>query len=329
MSKNHNQNNMIEPKHEAFLPILLSTLCMLISLIALIIDRFIFSYGNEFLSPAIAQIIILLIPSYLYLLFTKPHKSFYKQLTDIGMGRIKAEAVFLIIFASAFMITSSLLLNILFGGVYSSANGFSILGGFVAGKNEYTVSYPYLIAVYALIPALCEELIFRGIIFSELARVNEPFAAVTSSLVSSFFAFTLGGITAALLCGITYCFILHTTRSLQACMIIHFLFNLFGIFVGTNVYGYFLSSQNNTLLVFVLILAWLISCTLFFGEVCKIYRKLAASISEADAKASLPEVKPQKLIKEIKCAILFKPTLIVCMVFLALYAANMIIGMFL
>jgi membrane protease YdiL (CAAX protease family) len=322
LRKNHNSD---EPRHEAFLPILLSALCMLVALMSLIIDRFIFPFGSELLSPAIAQIVILLLPSYLYLLLTKPHKSLFNQMTDIGMGRIKADGVFLIIFATAFMISSSLLLNILFGGVYSAAEGFSILGGFIAGKNEYTVSYPYLIAVYAIIPALCEEFIFRGIIFSELARVNEPFAAVMSSIISACFAFTLGGIPAAILCGVTYCFVLHTTHSLQACMIIHFLFNLFGIFCGTNIYGYFLSSQNNTLLITVLIIAWLISCSLFFGELCKIYRKRSVYISKSEAKTSLPEVKPHKLLEEIRNAVLFKPTFIILLVFVAIYITTMII----
>jgi len=319
----------VKPRHEAFLPILLATVCMVIAFLSMIIDRFIFPYGNELLSPAIAQFIILLLPAYLCLLLTSPHRSFYQQMTDIGMGRIRADCVFLIIFASLFMISTSLLLNIVFGGVYSAADGFSLLGGFVAGKNDYTVSYVYLVAVYALIPALCEEFVFRGLIYSELSRVNETFAAVLSSLISACFAFSLGGLPAAILCGVTYCFILHTTRSLQACMIVHFVCNLFGLFMGTNICRYFLSSQNNTLLIIILVLAWLVSCALFFAEVCKIYRKRAASIKNNASNETLPRVKPQTLSYDMAGAMIFKPTLIVSIVFVAFYIATMVIRYFL
>ncbi len=322
------QKTALTPRHEAFLPILLATVCMVIAFLSLIIDRFIFPFGKELLSPAIAQITILLLPAYLCLLFTSSHRSFYQQMTDIGMGRIRADCVFLIIFAAAFLISSSLLLNIVFGGIYSAANGFSLPGGFIAGENEYTVSYPYLILVYAFIPAICEEFVFRGLIYSELSRVNEVFATVLSSLVSACFAFSLGGLPAALLCGVTYCFVLHTTRSLQACMIVHFVCNLFGLFLGTNIYKYFLSSQNNTLLVIILILAWLVSCSLFFAEICKLYRKRAADILKETAFETLPEVKPHKLVSEMGGAMIFKPTLIVSIVFLIFYVATMVIQYF-
>jgi membrane protease YdiL (CAAX protease family) len=323
----NNSKITFTPRREAFLPILLATVCMFIAFLSLIIDRFIFHFGNELLSPAITQIITLLIPAYLYLLFTGANKPFCQHMSEIGMGRIKADSVFLIIFASMFVISTSLLLNIVFGGSYF-ANVFSLPGGFVAGENEYTVSYIYLIAVYALIPALCEEFVFRGVIYSELSKINKPFAAVLSSLISAFFVFNPGGLPAAILCGVTYCFILYTTNSLQACMIIHFVCNLFGLFMGTNIYKYFISAKSNALLIIILVMAWLISCSLFFAEGSKIYRKKAADIKNGLSTEKFPHVKPKTLVCDIGNAIAFKPTLTTSIVFAFFYIATVIIQYF-
>jgi hypothetical protein len=121
------------PDERAFLPILLVTVCMTVAFIAMIIDRLIFSFGNDLLSPIIAQLVAMLIPAYLCMLLLCPEKKLSAQLKGIGMARIGHEYVFFLIFSALFVITTALLLNVIFGGVYDSAKGFTLLGTFTAG----------------------------------------------------------------------------------------------------------------------------------------------------------------------------------------------------
>lgn len=317
-----------EPQKEGFLPILLATVCMVVALLAVIIDKFVYRFGGEMISPMIAQIIILLIPSYLCMLLIFPEKSPLYQLKAIGMGRLRAEYIFFMIFTSMFMITTSLLLHIVFGGVYPISDGFTLLGAFTAGVGEYTVSYPYLIIVYAAVPAIVEELLFRGIIYSLLSKISENIAICVSSITSAAFAFSIGGFPAALFCGLTYCFIRHTTGTIQACMIVHFAFNLYALFAQTNIAKYFVSSQNLFLLVIVIIALWLISVALFCSESSKLYRSKSKRIKDGLDSSALPSVNIKAIISELKSIFAYRPTVICSIVFAVSFIATTIIGYF-
>lgn len=334
MTKNMNESNKTvknlaaDRKKEAFLPILLATVCMSVALLAVIIDKFVYRFGGELLSPLLSQVIILLIPMYLCMLMIYPGKSPVYQLSQIGMARLRAEYIFFMIFTSLFLITTSLMLNIVFGGVYPISDGFTLLGTFTAGVGEYTVSYPYLIIVYALLPAIVEELLFRGLIYSLLQRVSESAAICISSLISATFAFSIGGFPAALFCALSYCFIRHTTRSLQACMIVHFVFNLYAIFAQTNLAKYFVSSQNLFLLVIVAITVWLICSALFFSESARVYRHKAERIKNGEEESELKKPDLKGILQELKAILSYRPTLVSTIILLTAFVAITIIGYF-
>ena len=315
-----------KPDERAFLPILLVSVCMAVAFITMIIDRFIFSFGNDLLSPIMAQLVVMLIPAYLCMLIICPEKKLSAQLKRVGMAKIGHEYVFFLIFSALFVITTALLLNIIFGGVYSSANGFTLLGTFTAGANEYTVNTLYLIFVYAVIPALVEELLFRGIVYSELCDISEGLAACISSLLSALFAFTLGGLPAALFCALAYCFVRFTTSSLLSCIIIHLAYNLYALFLATNVSKYFISAQNTALLTLIIVGAWLICSALFVSESARVYRIKADRVKNKEETSTVPKIKLPELLTEAKSALIYPPALVCAIITLTLYAATVIIG---
>lgn len=313
---------------EAFLPILLTAVCLAITLILVIIDSFVKNLSGSMLAPIIAETIALFIPMYLCLLLISPGKSAPAQLQEIGMRRLHAEYIFFIIFSSLFLITTAYLLNVIFGGIYPASNGFTLLASFTAGVGEYSASYLYLVFVYALFPAIVEELLFRGLIYSLLEKIGQDVAIVLSTVVSSLFAFTLGGLPAALLCGFTYCFIRYTTKTLQSCMIVHFIFNLYALFLQPNLSKYFISSPNNLLLIIIVVIAWLIALSLFFAESARIYKSKQAAISEGKERSDLTALKPKPVAEKLKEIFAYKPTLIVGSVAVLLFISITAIGYF-
>lgn len=316
------------PDGRAFLPILLVTVCMTVAFLAVIIDRFIYPFGKDLLSPIIAQLVAMLIPAYLCMLIICPEKKLSAQFKGVGIAKIGYEYVFFLIFTSLFLVSTALLLNIIFGGVYASSEGFTLLGAFTAGENEYTVNILYLITVYALIPAVVEELVFRGIVYSELCKISEGLACCVSSLLSALFAFTLGGLPAALFCALAYCFVRSTTGSLLSCMILHFVYNLYALFINTNVSKYFISSQNNALLIVIIIGAWLISTALFVSESSRVYRLKAERVAVGEESSGLPSFRAHDLLSQTKSAFVYTPTLVCAIVTLTLYIAITLIGFF-
>ena len=317
-------NTLVSPK-DGFLPFLLTAVCMLITLLATLIDRFIYPFGADMLSPALGQIIILLIPIYLCLQLLAPEKAMKQHVKALGIGKLHAEYAFFIIFSSLFVISGGALLTIICGGARSAAEGFTILAAFTAGTDEYATNYPYLLVVYVLIPAILEELLLRGVIFTRLKTVDTPVAVLISSLISALFAFSLGGIPAAIFCALTYCFVLITTRALQASMIVHLAYNLYALLLGSNMSAYFLSSQNNTLLILIVIGALLISASLFFTEAAKIYRAKAARVADGTEAPTLVAFNVRTFWRDTKALFSFPPTAVCAIATVVLYAAIMII----
>lgn len=315
-----------KPYHQGARPLLLCAACMSIILAAFLTDRFIYSFGQGLLAPAIVEIIAILLPCLLLILLSGASSSDTFSPKSIGFARLRAEYVFMLLFAALFMCCCSLVLSVIFGGVYSSADGYTLMGIFTAGKNEYTVSTPYLILTYAVIPAVTEEIMFRGIVFKELSDTSIRLAATVSAILFALFSFSLGNFVPTLFCGLLLAFILQTTGSLISCMIVRFIFSLYKLFVESNVSAYFLSSQNRALLIITVITATLISAVLFFSEASRIYRAKAVTVKSGKQKGKKPDLSVRELFCALERLISFRPTTVCCIICLCIYAAIIIMN---
>ena len=314
------------PITEPALPLLLSTVCFAICLVTLIIDKFISPVGKEPLAPVILQLVALAIPAYLAIMLTSQERSAVKQMSSIGFRALRAEYVFFTLFSALFAASASLLLNLLFGGVYDMSQGITLLGTFTAGENEYSVRVPYLVLTYALIPAICEEFLFRGVILSRLEKVSFPFAALVTTALYAAFGFTLGGIIPSLFTGLVSVFVLYTTGTLWACVIMHLLFNLYRLFLESNISAYFLSSQNNILLVITVLSALFLSAILFFSESARIYRSRAEKIAENRQKSVSKLANIRSVRKELRSTFAYRPSLVFSIICLAIFVATITIN---
>lgn len=326
-SKNHKKPRPpVTPISEPALPMLLVAVSFVICLVALIINKFIYPFSNELLAPVILQLVALLIPAYLVIMLTSSDKSIFAQMKEIGFKALKSDYVFFVLFASLFAACASLILTLAFGGAYDASKGIALLGIFTAGENEYTVSIPYIILTYAVIPALAEELLYRGVLFTSLQKVSFPFAAVVSTVLYALSGFSLGGIIPTLFVGALSIFVLYTTKSLWACVILHFIFNLYRLFLEANVAAYFLSAGNNLLLITTLILVLALSALLFFSESARIFRKRAAEIAKHKVASEKLFVGIKDVPKNIRATLAFKPTMVCAIICLCIFVATVIIN---
>ncbi len=314
------------PINEPALPMLLCAVSFSICLITLIIDKFIYPVGNELLAPVILQLVALIIPAYLVLMLSAENRPLSEQLRSVGFKALRSEYVFFVIFASIFAICASLALTLMFGGTYDAEQGITLLGVFTAGKNEYTVSIPYLVLTYALIPALSEEFLFRGVLFSGLKRVSFPFAAFISTVIYTLFGFSLGGLIPSVFVGILTVFVLYTTGSLWFCIILHFLYNLYRLFLESNIAAYFLSSQDNILLLITAALMLALSSLLFFSESAKIYRARAEKIVRGDLKSARKAEGVGAIPENLRASLAYMPTLIFSLICLAIFIATVTVN---
>jgi len=324
--KEKKQRAPVTPISEPALPMLLALVVFTICFVALVINNFIYSFSDELLAPVILQLVALVLPAYLVIMLTSPDKSAFSQMKDIGFHTVKAEYVFFILFSALFASCASLVLTLAFGGAYDASRGVTLLGVFTAGENEYTVSVPYIILTYAIIPAFAEEFLYRGVILSRLEKISFPFAAVISTVVCALSGFALGGIIPSLFIGLLSVFVLYTTRSLWACVILHFIFNIYRLFLETNISAYFLSAQSNLLLVMTVVLALAISSLLFFSESARIFCKKAEKIKSREARSEKKLGSIKNIPNDLRAALAFRPTLVFSIVCLGIFVATVIIN---
>lgn len=153
------------------------------------------------------------------------------------------------------------LMHTLFPGADVSV-GYDSSDGFAGGL--------YLVLTMAVIPAITEEFLFRGVVIAEYETEGVPAAVLVSSLTFAMLHFSFVRLPAYIFCGLILAVVLYTTRSLFAAMLVHMLNNTATIFFGDLVFRV-VSSQGVVLFCLILVLFVLVSAILMFSECERIY----------------------------------------------------------
>jgi hypothetical protein len=150
---------------------------------------------------------------------------------------------------------------------------FSVLSVFEPGKS-YSFGVIFLMVLaYALLPAICEEVLFRGI----LCAVYEQRGFLPSFVMSTLF-FTLihlnaAGIAVFMFSGAILWLLFYATSGLYVTIGIHFFYNLFCLFGLPYISTYYGESFDPALFMFSVTLIFLASATVFCASNAGIYRK--------------------------------------------------------
>jgi membrane protease YdiL (CAAX protease family) len=264
---------------------LLALVMYALLLLSRLIDAAFLSRESQYLSIILLQLMIFPIPAYLYIRL-KP-KAF------TGALRLRAPRLshlFLLLSASLMLITGCTLLGMLCG-MMTAQPSFTLYDTF-ASVNDGTVGATIrLILAYGLLPAFCEELVFRGILCAEFEKHGILYASAVSAVFFAFLHFDLTALPVYLFSGMLLALLLYVTRSVIAAMIVHLCYNLFGIFVQAGLSGYCQSTGSIGLLVVLLIALLILSAAFFCGEVARILRRRA----KADLLDNLDTVSTQGL----------------------------------
>ena len=252
-------------------------------LLSRLVDAAFLSRESQYLSIILLQIMIFPIPAYLYVRMRNAH-----PVKHLRLSKIKLSHLFLLLSASLMLITGCTLLAML-GGMMSAQPSFTLYDTFASSNDGTVGATAHLILAYGILPAFCEELVFRGIICSEHEKHGILYAAVVSSLFFAFLHFDLTAFPVYLFAGVLLSLVMYITRSSVAAMVVHLCYNLFGIFVQAGLSGYCRSTGSIGLLVVILIALLLLSSAFFCGEVSRILRGRARTdLLDAPEEISTP-----------------------------------------
>lgn len=182
----------------------------------------------EFLIEIAAEITVVLLYSLAYMLsFMLPALSFKYMSRSNSYRRVKlniklSRNVFLMIFAGIAIIRAAAFINALL------LQGISV--GYPSIDTEPTLYGLVLNIIYiALVPAICEEFLFRGVILENMLPYGKTGAIVGSAVLFGIMHQNAAQLFYAMVAGLVFAFVYTKTGSLWTGMIIHFLNNALSV----------------------------------------------------------------------------------------------------
>lgn len=206
---------------------------------------------NIYLSMIVLQLLIFVLPGIFY---CKLKGSGY--ISNLRMGAFSPRGLMSVLYSFGALVCGSALLNILMYYIFGIEATIDYGSAIPAGSMNLT-SITYVAITFAVVPALAEEFIFRGIMLSEYSQNGRITAVIISSLMFAMMHFNLRGFVVYFFGGVVFAFVTYVTDSLFCAILLHFMNNIFGIFLEGYIWS--LIMKPNSLVFFLFTVA-----TLFF-----------------------------------------------------------------
>ncbi len=217
---------MFKDKSKTVAPILLMIVFVLIIVAKHVLSNSVIMSENPYLSTVVIQLAVIALPSLLYCTFK-------------GNGYSSGLRLRIPRFSSILLMVSCLILMI-FGSAaleYLISMAAGARGGISAGEYYSVISSDgsiinglYLVLAFALLPAVTEEFLFRGIIITEYEKYGLICAVLMSSVTFSMCHFNIYKFPIYFFCGTVLALLTLATRSVYSAMLVHTLYNVVTLF---------------------------------------------------------------------------------------------------
>ncbi|MBE6593990.1 MAG: CPBP family intramembrane metalloprotease [Ruminococcaceae bacterium] len=301
----------IIPKQRKNVIITPSTLVLAVYVLLLltkILDVAFINRENEYYSVVILQLMIFMLPGAIWCKWSGEN-----YVKGLRLRLPKPSSFLLILSGALLMISGALLLSTVFNGLESLSSNFSLYDTFISKTDGSVSSGLYLFVAYAILPAICEEFVFRGILCYEYENGGVFRAIAFSSLFFALLHFNPINILVYLFSGIVLSLVLYASRSLIGAMLAHFLYNVFGLFGQRYMNTLYRITGSSSFFIFIVTFCFLLSGAVFCRQAAKLYKKyLYDGVSSNYRKPDLktPEQKRASYISVIK-----EPSTIACGIF--------------
>ncbi|MBE6599733.1 MAG: CPBP family intramembrane metalloprotease [Ruminococcaceae bacterium] len=281
---------------------------------------------SQYLAAVILQLLTFLIPAVLfYRLRTtgrfplEPQKRI-RYIKRLRMTPPSARHALIIAAAVLALIAGCLLFSISFDGGSSFEGNFTLYDTFAAKKDGTALGALGLVLAYAVLPAVCEELVFRGIICAEYEGRGVIFSFTMSTFFFALLHFNPEKLLSHVFAGLVLAALLYATRSVFSCMIAHFLYNIFGIFGQQYITEFYITSGSLGVFIFIMITVLILAAAVFCGQAARLYRRYSVK----DAPSDYREPHTRAELSAAFAEVIKTPSVIACV---ALYVVFVIINL--
>ena len=266
-------------KASIYTPVLLIVVYLLLAAVRFIPADVLGLEENPYFAVVILQILIYIVPALFYCKLK--NRDFVKRLR-IRLPRWSH--ILLILYAAVFLICGNALISM---GMYARLPeqfvNTSTVQHAAFAMNSGVFDGLYMAVAFAVLPALTEEFVFRGIVVGEYESYGPGFAIVLSALTFAMSHFSFVRLPMFLFSGAVLALVLYATRSLFASALIHTLNNMCILFLERYMIN-IVDKQNISMLLILIILAFIafVSLILLCGEASGIYKGYAEEMLTVD-----------------------------------------------
>lgn len=159
-----------------------------------------------------------------------------------------------------------------FGYDYSA---YRLYGSSFSVKTDSLLDIILPIIALAIVPAVAEELVFRGIVFSDYSKTGFFCSAIASSLLFAFVHFDFAQFPIYFFDGMLLCFAVFLTGTATSAILAHTAYNVFVLFAEKYVWLFSSNPDSELLFWLILIALYLILAFIFLGAAEGIVRSRA------------------------------------------------------
>ncbi len=256
-------------------------LLVLVTFLFLILSRFIDGQltrrGSEYITVILLQLLIFVLPAVLYIQLRGEQFP-----SRIRMKPLRPEHLWLCFCVLVVLVCGNLLLSIMTGGIASLGGNFTLYNIFVARINGSIWETIYVILAYAVLPAFCEELVYRSVLCADYEGAGVGVAVAVSSIFFAMLHFSFPLFINYLFSGLLLAGVMYATRSTLGSMLIHLLYNLFCLFGQPYLSAFYVNAGSSEIFIFCLIVLLLLFAAFSAGEARKIYHLYAKNNVSSD-----------------------------------------------
>lgn len=245
--------------------LVLATYALLLA--ARLADAFLLDRANEKIAVILLELVIFALPAAVYLFIRRP---FSPERLRITLP--KTSHILLVISATLALICGGLLLSIIFGGMDSPQSSFSLYDTFTSRSGGGMGEVLYKIIAYALLPALCEEFVYRSILSTELEDGGITRVLILGPLFFALLHFNLRLTPVYIYSGLVLTLVMYISRSAPTAAAVHFLYNLFGLFSQPYITTFYKTTGSLGLFIVILTSLFLLSLILFCSQAARHFR---------------------------------------------------------
>lgn len=313
-------------------PAYLVIFCYAMLILSRFIMRGVAEGSNEYLAVVILQLLTFALPAAIwYRLRTLPRfaareagegKPPYLRRLRFNAPRLShLPAVF---FTVLVLICGCLLLSIGLSSGSSLEGSFSLYDVFVSSYDGKALGAIWLVLAYAALPAICEELVFRGIVCTEYDGSGFICSVLMNALFFGFMHFSFKKLAIYLFAGAVLTVLLYTTRSVFSVMIAHFLYNLFCIFGQPYITEFYVTAGSVGTAVVILIALLIAGLAGFCGGARRLFYGYAetdppteATEAKDEDRSEEPKKQGEKLVASLRTCLLTPGVAVCVVIFLA------------